>query len=208
MINNTEEHPVDMDIMGTAANVYYFLIFVVFVVLCTDLSGHTAKNVISSGISRKTYYLSKLVLSLGLGTVFILFHTYGGYFGNLLINGSGFSSSLYDVTIVMLRQFPVFYGIIAVLVMLSAILQKTAKFNAVAIGMVMGIQLLFMVVGGITGWDLQPIQQFEFNTIIQSMAVVGSVSTQTLVVGVGTGVVMVVGATMIGMQYFKKCTIK
>lgn len=208
MLMNNEEHPVDVDIMSTGGNIYYFLVFVVFIVFCTDVSNHTVKNVISSGISRKTYYLSKLVLSLAIGTILIVFQTYGGYFGNLLVNGSGYSSNIIDITIIMLRQLPIFYGIIGLLTMFSALLQKTARFNGVAIGFVMGVQLIITLIGAIFNSDMQPILQFEFESILRSMSVIGPLSASTLLIGVTTGFVMLLLSTTIGMQYFKKCAIK
>ena len=53
--------PLDKVQLGANANLYYFFIVIVVIVLVTDLSNSTAKNTLSSAISRKKYYFSKLI---------------------------------------------------------------------------------------------------------------------------------------------------
>lgn len=208
VIRDSEEHPVDADIMSVGGNLYFFFIFAVFVVFCTDLSSHTAKNIISTGISRTTYYTSKLCLSLVIGTFFILFHSYGGYIINLLFNGSGYSSSILDITVIMIRQLPVFYGMISVLVMLSAIIQKTARFTAVTILLLMGVQLIVMALSAIFKFNAADVLQYEFEGMLRSLAVVGPIATGKLITTTAAGIIMLIISTVVGQSYFKKCTIK
>lgn len=205
---NVEEHEVDVDIMASGGNLYYFFIFAVFTIFCTDVSNHTVKNVISSGITRRTYYVSKLLLSLGIGTIFILFHTYGGYLGNIIYNGSAYSSSLGDVTKIMVSQLPVFYGMIGILVMLCVVTQKTSKYTAITLILVMGTQLVVTIASAIFQFDTSLVLQYEFEGILRSVAVLGDIPMKTLITGVGIGSTALVASTIIGLEYFKKCTIK
>ena len=62
----------DEGMMKVNGNLYYVLIFVVFAVICVDLANHTAKNVISTDVSRTTYYFAKLLLTWGLGIAIII----------------------------------------------------------------------------------------------------------------------------------------
>lgn len=208
MISNSSEHPVDVDIMSVGGNLYFFFIVVVFMVSCTDLSNHTAKNIISSGISRTTYYASKLGLSLIIGTMFILFRAYAGYLINYIWNGSAYTSGIGDITMIMIRQLPVFYGMIGVLVMISAMVQKTAKFNAITILLIMAIQVLFILISVIMKIDSAELLKYEFEGMISSLAVLGSVPLGTLLTTSTIGISALLISTAVGMNYFKRCTIK
>ena len=78
-------YPLDKEQLGANANLYYFFIIVVVIVLVTDLSNSTAKNTLSSAISRKKYYMSKLITCIGLGTFLVLINNYGSYIINLIM---------------------------------------------------------------------------------------------------------------------------
>ena len=66
------------DIVSLAQNnvIYYFMIAIVVIILSTDFSCNTIKNSISTNISRKKYYFSKLLLSLGIGTILLFSYSY------------------------------------------------------------------------------------------------------------------------------------
>ena len=89
---------------------------------------------LSLDVSRTTYYFAKLLLTWGLGIAIIAISTYLGCFGNIIFNAPSHYSSFLDITIIMLRQLPIFCGIMSVLVMIAAITQKTSRYNAIAIG--------------------------------------------------------------------------
>ena len=88
----------DKDIVGQNINLYYLFIVITAIVLATDFSNKSIKNTISSAVTRKEYYFSKLLLILGLGTFLILFNNYSTYIVNLIINGKIFSTSLLEFT--------------------------------------------------------------------------------------------------------------
>ena len=190
--------------MKVNGNLYYVLIFVVFAVICVDLANHTAKNVISTDVSRTTYYFAKLLLTWGLGIAIIAISTYLGYFGNIIFNAPSHYSSFLDITIIMLRQLPIFCGIMSVLVMIAAITQKTSRYNAIAIVLVMVSQMPLMTIITVFNIDGSIIMQFEFETILRDMAVIGQIEIKTLLTGIG----LIIASSMIGVTYFKRCNIK
>lgn len=198
----------DEGMMQVNGNLYYVMIFVVFTILCVDLSNHTAKNVISSNVSRTTYYLSKLVSSWILGILLLAFSTYFGYFGNIVFNQPNNVSSILDITIIMIRQIPIFCGIISVLVMIAILSRKTARYNGVAIALVMGVQMLLSLLVMIFHIDGTAIMQFEFEAVVRSVAVVGGISWHTLLVAMFSSVVMIVIPSVIGIRYFNTCDIR
>ena len=70
----------DRQIIGQNGNLYYLFIVIVVISLSTDFSNKSIKNTLSSAITRKQYYLSKLALITFLGTLFVLFNNYFSYF--------------------------------------------------------------------------------------------------------------------------------
>lgn len=207
-LTDADTFALDEAMMQVNGNLYYPMIFVVFAVLCMDLSNHTAKNVISTNVSRKTYYISKLIMSCVLSVFLLAFSTYFGYFGNIIFNNPTHVSSLLDITIILIRQIPIFCGIISVLIMIATLTQRTSRFNGISILLVMITQMILGLLITILNIDGTMIMQFEFETIIRSLAVVGGISAKTLAIGIGTGAVLFVGSTVIGLSYFNKCNIK
>lgn len=198
----------DVGIAASGGNLYYFFLPVVFIALCSDLSNHTTKNVISTEVSRSTYYFSKLILSLMIGLVFILLYNYGGYFGSLVFNGSSSVTNLLDISVITLRQLPIYCGIISLLVMIASICQKAALFNGVSIALVMVIQILIMLISSIFKFDVNLLLKFEFEGIIRSLSMIQSLPLDTLVIGLGTGVGLTIITTTIGWRYFNRCNIR
>ena len=102
-------YELDKAIIGQNSNLYYFFIAVVVVVLCADFSNKSIKNTISSAITRKEYYISKLLILLGLGTVLVFFNNYFNYFLNLIVNGKEFSTPIVEFTKLTMIQLPLLY---------------------------------------------------------------------------------------------------
>lgn len=207
-IAGENEMTLDEGMMKANGNLYYPLIFIAFAVVCVDLSNHTVKNVISTDVSRKNYYCSKLLLTWGLGIFLIMLSTYFGYFGNIIFNNPSNVSNIIDITIIMLRQLPIFCGIMSVLVMIAIITKKTSRYNAIAIMLIMLSQMLIMLVITVFNIDSNMIMQFEFETIIRSLAVVGSIELKTLLIGIFMGAGLTIGSSIIGIYYFNRCDIK
>ena len=82
----------DRQIIGQNGNLYYLFIVIVVISLSTDFSNKSIKNTLSSAITRKQYYLSKLVLIAFLGTLFVLFNNF-----NLRFLSSNFFFNIPDI---------------------------------------------------------------------------------------------------------------
>ena len=50
--------------------------------------------------------------------------------------------------------------------------------------------------------------QFEFETILRDMAVIGQIEIKTLLTGILTGIGLIIASSMIGVTYFKRYNIK
>ena len=88
--------------------------------------------------------------------------------------------------------------------MIAAITQKTSRYNAFAIVLVMVSQMLLMTIITVFNIDGSIIMQFEFETILRDMAVIGQIEIKTLLTGIG----LIIASSMIGVTYFKRYNIK
>lgn len=199
-------YPLDKSQLGANANLYYFFIIVVVIVLVTDLSNSTAKNTLSSAISRKKYYFSKLITCLGLGTFLVLINNYGSYIINLIMNGKEFSAGLLEITKLTILQLPILYGIISMLVCIGFCFRKTGTFNSITIPLIMVIQLVIMGATTLFHIDSINILNYEFQYIIGNLV---ANPTNTYILKVLTlSIFYVVIFNTIGYRVFRKTEIK
>ena len=198
-------YKLDKAIIGANVNLYYIFIVIIVIVLATDFSNSTVKNTISSSVSRKKYYFSKLLICILICTLFIVLNNYGTYFINLLMNGRMFSSSLGVITKVTLYQLPLMYGIISLLVCISAATRKTSIFNAIAIPFLMISQLILM--GIISLFKLSSnIISYEYQVALFNLA--SSNNSLYIMKCILTGIVYIIIFSFIGYYLFKKAELK
>lgn len=202
-----KRYPYELDkaIVGANANFYYIFVVIIVIVLSTDFANSTVKNTISSAISRKKYYLSKLVSSLLLCTLFILLNNYGTYFINLLMNGSQFSSGFGTITKVTLYQLPLMYGIISILVCISVTARKTAIFNTIAIPLLVVFQMVLMGIVALFKLNSH-IAHYEYQVALCNLAAnpTSTYILKCILLGIGYIVIF----NLIGYYSLKKAEIK
>ena len=198
--------PLDKSQLGANANLYYFFIIVVVIVLVTDLSNSTAKNTLSSAISRKKYYFSKLITCLGLGTVLILINNYGSYVINLIMNGKEFSAGILEITKLTILQLPILYAIISVLVCIGFCFRKTGTFNSITIPLIMVVQLVIMGVATLFHLDGANILNYEFQYIIGNL--VANPSNTYILKTLVLAIFYIIVFNVIGYSVFRKTEIK
>ena len=199
-------YPLDKAQLGANANLYYFFIIVVVIVLVTDLSNSTAKNTLSSAISRKKYYMSKLVTCIGLGTFLVLINNYGSYFINLIMNGKDFSAGFLEITKLTVLQLPILYGIISMLVCIGFCFKKTGTFNSISIPLIMVIQLVIMGISTLFRFDANNILNYEFQYIIGNL--ISNPSNIYILKTLALAIFYIIIFNLIGYRVFKKTEIK
>lgn len=137
-----KHYKLDRDIISANMNLYYIFIFITALAVAADFSGSCIKNTLSSAISRKQYFLSKVIF-INLCCIGLLFlNTYVTYFSNILFNGKNLASGFGEVTKATLQQLPAILALVAVETGLAFMLKKTALFNTVTIPLAMIFQML------------------------------------------------------------------
>lgn len=198
--------PLDKVQLGANANLYYFFIIVVVIVLVTDLSNSTAKNTLSSAISRKKYYLSKLITCTGLGTFLVVINNYGSYIINLIMNGQEFSAGILEITKLTILQLPCLYGIISMLVCIGFCFRKTGTFNSITIPLIMVIQLIIMGIATLFHFDANNILNYEFQYMIGNL--VANPSNVYILKTLVLSIFYIIVFNIIGYRVFRKTEIK
>lgn len=206
LVKEYSSYPIDKLQLGANINLYYFFIIVVAIVLVTDLSTSTAKNTLSSAISRKKYYASKLITCLLLGTELILINNYASYFLNIIMNGSKFSAGILEITKLTILQLPILYSIISLLVCLGFCFKKSANFNSITIPLIIIIQLIIMGIASLFHFDASQLLNYELQYILANL--VTNPTTTYLIKTTLLALIYIIGFTAIGYTIFKKSEIK
>ncbi len=139
-------YELDRDILGTNINLYYVFIFAAALAVTVDFSGSSIKNTLTSAISRRKYFLSKLIFVNLMCLIFLFANTYIMYFANIIFNTKQFSSDISEITKITVMQIPPVLALAAVLTGIAFITRKTAVFNTVAIPLIMVFQLILNIV--------------------------------------------------------------
>ena len=206
ILKKTDGYPLDSAIIGTNVNLYYMFIIIVVGVLVTDLSHSTAKNTLSSAISKKKYYLSKLFTCCLLCIGLVLLNNYGTYIFNRLINGAKFSSGIEKITKYTLVQLPIMCGIISLLVCMAFLLRKTAAFNAVSIPFVMEAQIVIMGVSSLFSIKSNHIMEYEYQFMLSNL--ITDTSFSYIMKSITLAIIYIVVFNILGYNVFRKSEIK
>lgn len=196
----------DSQIIGTNVNLYYIFIAIVVILISTDFSNSTVKNTLSSAISKRKYYFSKLILSLAICTFIILFNNYFTYIINYIINGSKFSSSFIEITKITLYQFPLLYGIISFLVSLAFLTRKTALFNGISIPFILVVQMVIMGITNLFKIKADWFYNYEIQFALVKLA--DNASNEYILKCALLGMAYIIIFNAIGYFLFKKSEIK
>ena len=196
----------DAQIIGQNSNLYYLFIVFVVVVLTSDFSNKSVKNTLSSAISRREYFMSKLITLLGIGTVFVLFNNYFNYALNYVVNGEKFTSGIGYITKITVIQLPVIYAIICMLVCIAFVVRKTSTFNTVSIPFFMVLQVISMIVFAIIRETPEWYTKYELQNALANLS--NHPSNVYIIKCCVIGILYMIGFSVVGYYAFKNAEIK
>lgn len=199
-------YPLDKQMIGENINLYYVFIIITVIVLVTDFSNGSAKNTLSSAITRKKYYFSKLILILGLSTVLIFFYNYLNYFLNLAINGKDYATPLVEFTKITISQLPILYGIISLLMCIAVNFRRTALFNTISIPLIFVTQLIIVGINTLFGIESKILVNYELQRALANLA--GNPTGQYVFNCTLLGLGMLLIFNIIGYYSFRRAEIK
>lgn len=206
LMKSLGEYPLDKEVMGQNINLYYVFIVVTAIVLATDFSNHTIKNTLSSAVSRRKYYFSKLITIFFVSTLLLLFNNFSFYIINYFMNGKVFVSPISDIIKLTLIQFPLIYGIISLLIGICFVFGKTSLFNTISIPFIMVVQLIGL--GIINLFKIKADWFFDYEIQFALAKLAGNPSTSYIIKCAGLGILYIIVFNVIGYLVFMKKEIK
>ncbi len=195
----------DKEVIGQNVNLYYIFIVIVVSVLCTDFSNKCIKNTLSSAISKRKYYLSKMILTFGICILLVLFNNYSFYFLNLFINGNEFASSLLDIGKYSIVQLPLICGIISMLVCFAFLFKKTSAFNTISIPFIMVVQLIGFGIINLLHIKADWFYNYELQFALANL--VSNPTTSYIIKCTLLGIFYIIIFNVVGYYSFKKADI-
>ncbi|MDE6848499.1 MAG: hypothetical protein K2J44_04025, partial [Ruminococcus sp.] len=186
-------------------NLYYIFIFIVAIVISADFSSKGVKNTLSSTISRKKYFLSKILFVNLLCLVLFFLNTYLAHFGNIIFNSKEISASLGTITKTTLLQLPPMLASVSILTGFAFILRKNSLFNTVTIPLILVFQIILS-----TSVMLLKIPEKFLNYELQSMfmSLAHNPSNKYISNSCLVCAIVVISFNVIGYMCFKKSEIK
>ncbi|MCH5192947.1 MAG: hypothetical protein J1F11_03230 [Oscillospiraceae bacterium] len=202
---DTEGYALDKEILAYNINLYYPFIFIAAIFITADFSGSCIKNTLSSSISRRKYFFSKLAAVFICCLILFFLNTYIVYFANIIFNSKNLASDIGTVTKITLLQIPPILAIVSMLTGIAFMLKRTASYNGVTIPFMMVIQLLLMLLSA-----LFKIPQEMFNYELQGMIVKLAIdpSPEFVLKSYAVCAAIIVLFNFVGWMCFKKAEIK
>lgn len=201
----TKNSKLDREILANNLNLYYAFIFAAALGIAVDFSGSCVKNTLSSAISRKKYFLSKLVFVTLCCLIMFFFNTYAAYFANIVFNNRNLASDIGTVTKISLMQLPPMLAIISILTGFAFAFKKTAAFNTISIPFIMLFQILLNLMG--TFFKI-PAEVFEYELQIMIIRLAMEPSTRYILQSYAVCAAIIIVFTLIGWLSFKKAEIR
>lgn len=196
----------DKEVLGQNINLYYIFIVITVIVLCTDFSNRTIKNTLSSSISRRKYYFSKLATIFIISTVLLLLNNITSYILIYLIDGKNFISPFSEIVRLTLIQLPLIYGIISLLIGFGFVTGKTSVFNTIAIPFILVVQLIGF--GAINLFRLKADWFFDYEIQFALSKLATDVGNSYIIKCALLGLLYIVVFNTIGYIVFKRKEIK
>lgn len=196
----------DKEILGQNVNLYYLFIVITVIVLCSDFSNRTIKNTLSSSVSRKKYYFSKLCTIFILATALLLFNNISTVIIVYLIDGKDFISPIHSILKLTFIQLPLIYGIISLLIGLGFVAGKTSTFNTISIPLIMVVQLIGFAIINLFRIKADWFYDYEIQFALAKLAT--DVQNSYIIKCALLGLTYIVVFNLIGYFVFKRKEIK
>ncbi|NLT09649.1 MAG: ABC transporter permease subunit [Ruminococcus sp.] len=175
MEKKTEEDKqrLPLEFIGTNMNLYYLILFAVSIVLTSDLSNKTVKNTLSSIVSKRTYFFSKLILTASITLILLFANTLIFYIVNIIINSDAYQCPLSRMLKATIVQIPIMMGLTSLLMLITFVFRNSAIYNGIAIAGVVTFQLILLLVfstGKVPALDTF-IRKYELQQALYELAV-------------------------------------
>lgn len=197
-------------LMRNADNILYFILPFIIFIAGADFSSGTAKNMLTSGTSRVTFYLAKLLLAIGCST--FIYCSYLVIPTVFVTNKNGFGGSLngeFFLSLIrpFLLQWLLILAVTSVGIFLVFTTKKVATVNSGYLAFLLAPSLIIMI---LIGYNEKFINFIHYD-LVYNMRTLGYFSellskdiTTSLLMGMGYILVSTVG----GLLIFRESEVK
>ena len=196
-------------IKATDTLLYFILPFILFIG-CADFSSEAVKNVLSNGISRGKYYLSKLVLSCAISTVILSMYIVLPTIIGTSMNGFGGTFDMAFISSIMkpfLVQWLLCIAVTCVGVFFIFTTRKAATVNGAYLSFCMLPMILISMLSMIEDRFTELIN-YEILTNIRMLAYFDFLSPVDIIRAISIGVFYILASTLLGIFIFEKSEIR
>lgn len=137
-----KNYKLDKSILASNMNLYYIFIFVAALAITADFSTGSIKNTLSSAISRRKYYVSKIIFVNLVCIILFFCNTYLAYFANIMFNSKNLASGIGEVTKITMMQIPEVLALVSLLVGIAFLTKRTAIYNMISLPFIIVFQLI------------------------------------------------------------------
>jgi len=191
-------------------NFVFFLLPIIVVVAGTIFTHGTVKNDISFGVSRTKLYMSKLLLSIGFGGLFLTYYMVTGGLIATIIGGfggpapAGHWSNLIQV---LGAQSVLLMAMICIGIFLAFTTKRTAAVNAAFIAFIF-VPLMIINLLSMANPALERLSDFDITTNIIRLANLRYMETGEIATALGLGAFWILATTFGGIALFNRAEIK
>ncbi|MBO5349351.1 MAG: hypothetical protein J6A89_05995 [Clostridia bacterium] len=194
------------EIISGNNDLYFAFIVIIVSVILSDFSNSTIKNTIACAITKKTYYFSKLISSLFLSTLLIIFFNCFTYSINIIVNGIDSSIPIFEFMKMTVIQLPPFYGIISLLICLAFIFKKPSIFNAISISYPVILEIIINIISMKFKVNVEWYYKYQFIYSLENL--INKPTNKYIMSCAVLGIAYIIVFNIIGYYSFKKAEIK
>ncbi len=168
LIHN-DRYFLERDYFSQSMNIYYMFIIMTVIVIASDFSNGSVKNTLSSAISRRKYYISKVGLTVILCMLLMLLNAVSIHLCMRIFNNGANILSFAELMKIYVLQLPVVLALASVLSGLAFVFRKTAALNGVSIPLIFCFQLILEIFKVLLKFD-EAYLDYELSSIYYYMA--------------------------------------
>jgi len=197
-------------VMEASSNVLYFLLPLIIFISAADFSSGAAKNTLAGGVSRRTYYCAKMVLSFVSCALLLLVYVVLSVLAATLLNGfAGTFDGAYLLSVlrIFLPQLWLCLAGACVGNFFVFAFQKSAAVNGLYIAFLLVPSVLIFTLSFISDW-FERLSNYELTMSIRALVQIDAMPTGDIARAVAVGAGYLLIAAIGGFAVFKRAEIK
>lgn len=192
---------------STGDNLFYFFLPILILLITSDFTNGAVKNVISKGVSRNRYYISKLIFTTVICSLFVILYEVIPLIAGSLKYGYGDSFKIYNFGRILLTQIPIYFAVISIGVFMACSVQKTAILNGVYLTFFIFTSLMFTILTIIND-KFQKLFDYDLVMLIRKNVFIKNISMKEIIYNWTFALIVIVITIISGIVIFNKREIK